>query len=203
MRSTVYIAFSCLLAGLLAAPANAQYDAQTSSPIPSYSNLSAAYSNAELDDFKDNPNDVAFRVEQALTDDLYFSGQYLDLSTDAPALGQELGLEDFQLGLGWFERSEVGPYADTSILIGRETQHTTQPTDPSEYLGLQVGLREMHGPVEVQTAIAYMLHNGSRDDQFRWHISTLFHVTRSLSVGFRYQHNDDYQIRSVELRVHW
>lgn len=203
MRSAVYLALSCLFAGLLAAPASAQYRTQTTSPIPSYSNFSAAYSNAKLDGYKDNPTDVAFRLEQAITRNVYLSGQYLDLRTDAPALGQELGLEDFQLGVGWYERSDVGPYADTSILIGRETQYTTDPTDPSEYIGLQVGLREMHDAVEVQTAIAYMVHNGSRDDQFRWHIATFIHVTRSLSVGLRYQDNADYHVSSVELRVRW
>ncbi|MGX5913748.1 hypothetical protein ACR0ST_03350 [Aliidiomarina sp. Khilg15.8] len=203
MRSAVFSVLSCLFIGLLAAPASAQSRTQTLSPVPSYSNLSAAYTNAKLEGYKDNPTDVAFRIEQAFTDNLYFSGQYLDLSTDAPALGQDIGLEDFQLGVGWFERSDVGPYADTSILIGRETQHTPAAADPSEYIGLQIGLREMHGPVEVQTGIAYMVHNGSRDDQFRWHISTFIHVTRNLSVGLRYQDNDDYQLRSVEFRLRW
>lgn len=203
MHFTRNIVLLALLTVLTASPVYAQYRSQPLSPVPSYSNLSAAYSNAKLEGYKDNPTDVAFRLEQAITQNLYISGQYLDLSTPAPALGHQLGLEDFQVGLGWFERSEVGPYADTSILIGRETQFTEQPTDPSEYIGLQVGLREMHDAVEVQTAIAYMVHNGSRDDQFRWHISTFIHVTRNLSVGVRYQHNDDYQIRSVELRVRW
>lgn len=177
---------------------------------PPYSSLVIGYAQARFDDYDDNASDVNFRFEQRLLENIYLSASYLDFSQNLSGFAFPLELEDLQLGVGYMERSELGPHADLSLLVGRETfqRPLSDDTnaafiDESNYFGVQFGLREAHGPIEAQAAIAYVFHDGQRDDQLRWHVGAFLTVWETLAVGLRYQDNDDYSVASVEFRFSW
>lgn len=177
---------------------------------PAYSNFTVGYTQTKVDDVSDTPSDVSFRFEQVLLPNMYLSASYLDFNETVDNQPVALELEDLQLGLGWFDRSEVGPYVDASVLVGRETTRLPDPDQAdnsfytqSDYFGVQIGLRESHGPLEAQAGIAYLFHDGARDDQLRWHVGAYLTIWRNFSLGLRYQDNDEYSLRSVELRFRW
>ncbi|RUO28789.1 hypothetical protein CWE12_10780 [Aliidiomarina sedimenti] len=177
---------------------------------PSYSNLTLAYTQADFEDYSPTADDLSIRFEQRLMPTIYVSGQFHEFSeaVDNHAVGLEL--EDAQLGIGWMDRSQVGPHVDASVLIGRETYRRpnmalpgNQFYDESNYFGLQIGLREVHGPLELHAGAAYLFHDSEQDNQIRWHVTGYINLWANLSVGLRYQDNDWYSLRSVELRLRW
>lgn len=177
---------------------------------PPYSSLVVGYAQLPFDDYSSTASDINVRFEQRLNATAYISGQYLDFSEPQSDFTYPSELQDMQLGIGYMERSELGPHSDLSLLVGRETfqrplhdDPTTAFVDKSNYLGVQLGLREAHGPFEVQAAVAYLYHDGDRDNQFRWHIGAFYTLWKTFSVGLRYQDNDDYSVRSIELRYTW
>ena len=190
--------------------AQAQYFGSTQYIEPPYSSVVLGYAQASFDDYSDNGSDLNFRFEQQLLHNMYLSGQYYDVSQAQDGFSFPVEIEDIQLGLGYMERSELGPHVDASVLIGRETFQRPIADEPnaamneeSNYFGLQIGLREVNGPIEVQAALSYLFHDGNRDDQIRWHIGGYLTVWQTLSVGLRYQDNEDYSVRSVEVRFSW
>lgn len=177
---------------------------------PSYSSVVVGYAQASLDDYASNASDLNVRFEQQLKHNMYLSAQYYNFSETQADLSFAAEVEDIQLGLGYMERSELGPHADTSLILGRETFQRPLVDDPnammideSNYFGLQVGLREINGPLEVQAALAYVAHDGARNTQLRWHVGAYLTVWQNLSVGLRYQDNEDYSVRSLEVRYTW
>lgn len=176
---------------------------------PSYSNFTVGYTQAAVDDVSDTVSDVHFRFEQVLRPNMYLSASYYDFNETVDNHPVAMELEDMQLGLGWFNRSDVGPYVDASVLIGRETLHVPASNadntmfSESDYFGVQLGLRETHGPLEAQAGVAYLFHDGDRDDQLRWYVGAQLSIWRNFSIGLRYQDNDQYSLRSVELRFRW
>ena len=177
---------------------------------PPYSSLVVGYAQLPFDDYDSTASDINVRFEQRLNATAYISGQYFDFSKPQNDFTYPSELQDIQLGIGYMERSDLGPHSDLSLLVGRETFQRPLHDDPtavfvdkSKYLGVQLGLREAHGPLEVQAAVAYLYHEGERNDQFRWHIGAFYTVWKTFSVGLRYQNNDDYSVRSIELRYTW
>lgn len=202
------IVVSSLLAVTLSA------HAQSYSPYayvePPYSSFVVGYAQLPFDDYSNTASDINFRFEQRLNATTYISGQYFDFSEPQNDFSYASELEDMQFGIGYMERSDLGPHTDLSLLVGRETFQRPLQDDPtaalidkSNYLGFQLGLREAHGPLELQAAVAYLFHDGDRDDQLRWHIGAFYTVWKTFSVGLRYQDNDDYSVRSIELRYTW
>lgn len=190
--------------------AQAQYFGSTQYVEPPYSSAVLGYAQVSFDDYSDNSSDLNFRFEQQLLHNMYLSGQYYDFSEAQSDFSFPAEIEDIQLGLGYMERSELGPHVDASVLVGRETFQRPILDEPhaamvekSNYFGLQIGLREVNGPIEVQAAVAYLFHDGNRDDQIRWHIGGYLTVWQTLSIGLRYQDNEDYSVRSVEVRFSW
>ncbi len=190
--------------------ANAQNYLPVNSSAPSYSGLVVGYTQANFDDYSENSSDINFRFEQRLHDNLYISALYHDFSESYNGSPFPVELEDMQVGIGYFERSEVGPYVDVSVLVGRETfqRAATGDTsvlihDESTYFGLQLGLREQVGMLEAQAGLAYVAHEGQRSDQLRWHAGAFLTIWQNLAVGLRYQDNDDYNLRSIEFRFSW
>lgn len=201
--------FTTLLFATIPA-AQAQYFGSTQYIEPAYSSFTAGYAQASFDDYNSNASDMNFRFEQQLLHNMYLSGQYFDFSESQTDFSFAAELEDMQIGLGYMERSELGPHVDASVLVGRETFQRPILDEPnaamiekSNYFGLQIGLREVNGPLEVQAALAYLFHDGNRDDQIRWHIGAYLTVWKTLSVGLRYQDFEDYSVRSVEVRLSW
>lgn len=177
---------------------------------PDYSSAVVGYAQASFDDYASNASDLNFRFEQQLTHNMYVTAQYYNFSEPQADFSFAAEVEDIQLGLGYMERSELGPHADTTFILGRETFQRPLPdapnmmmTDESNYFGLQVGLREINGPLEVQAALAYVVHDGDRNTQLRWHVGAYVTVWQHLSIGLRYQDNEDYSVRSLELRYTW
>ncbi|RUO26026.1 hypothetical protein CWE09_04680 [Aliidiomarina minuta] len=207
MRSLPIIFFSSLTLLSSASQAN------TLSPhfaTPSYSNLTLDYMQAKIEDYADKPNGVSASFEQQLSPRFFISGHYTDLSSSVIGSTSDLELEDYQVGIGWYERSQVGPYVDLSFLVGQETLTLPDPLDPdnyfrdaSEYFGAEIGLRDNHGPLEVQVGLAYLFHSSERDDQFRWSANAFLNINRYLAVGLRYQDHEEYQLQSIQLRVRW
>lgn len=191
-------------------PAQAQHFSSQQYIEPSYSSVVVGYAQASFDDYTSNASDLNFRFEQQLMHNMYFSAQYYNFSEAQADLSFAAEVEDIQLGLGYMERSELGPHAETSLIFGRETFQRPLLNDPnatmideSNYFGLQVGLREINGPLEVQAAVAYVAHDGARNTQLRWHLGAYLTVWHNLSVGLRYQDNEDYSVRSLEVRYTW
>lgn len=177
---------------------------------PPYSSVVIGYAQLRFEDYSSNADDVIFRVEQRVAPSFYLSAQYYDFSEPQTDFAFPSEVEDMQLGFGYMERSELGPHADLSLLVGRETFRRPIHDEPfaamlekSNYAGVQFALREAHGPVEAQAGIAYLYHDGARDNQVRWHVSAYYTIWQNLSVGLRYQDNDDYKLGSVELRFAW
>lgn len=177
---------------------------------PPYSSAVVGFAHVSFEDYSSNPNDLIFRVEQRVAASFYLSAQYYDFSEPQTDFELPSAIEDMQLGFGYLERSELGPHADLSLLIGRETfqrpvhaEPFTALLDKSNYAGVQFALREVHGALEAQAGIAYLYHDGARDNQVRWHVSAYYTLWQNLAVGLRYQDNDDYRVGSVELRYTW
>lgn len=177
---------------------------------PSYSNLTVDYMQAKIEDNADKPNGLSASFEQQLSPRFFISGHYTDLSSSVIGTDYELEVEDYQIGIGWYERSEVGPFVDLSFLAGRETLNLPDAQnpdnyfrDPSDYFGAEIGLRDNHGPLEVQVALAYLFHSSERDDQIRWSANAFLNVNRYFAVGLRYQEHEEYQLHSIQLRIRW
>lgn len=177
---------------------------------PPYSSIVVGYAQASFDDYSNNASHANVRFEQRILHNMFVSGQYYDFSEPQTNFEFDAEIEDIQFGIGYMERSELGPHADVSLLVGRETFQRPIQEEPfaawidrSNYFGLQIGLREAHGPVEAQAGISYLFHDGDRDDQIRWHVGAFLTVWQNISVGLRYQDNEDYSVRSIELRVSW
>lgn len=192
------------------AAANAQAFGSHQYIEPPYSSAVVGYAQASFDDYDNNASDVNFRFEQRVSHNMFVSAQYYDFSEPQADFAFSSDVEDIQFGIGYMERSELGPHTDLSLLVGRETFQRPIADEPfaamlekSNYFGAQLGLREAHGPVEAQAGIAYVFHDGARDDQVRWHVGAFLTVWRTASIGLRYQDNDDYSVRSVEFRFTW
>lgn len=177
---------------------------------PSYSNFTVDYMQAKIDNYADKPNGLSAGFEQQFSPRFYVSGHYTDLSSPVIGFASDLEVEDYQLGIGWYEHSEVGPYVDLSFLAGRETLTLPDPQnpdnhfqDPSDYFGAEIGLRDNHGPLEVQVALAYLFHSSERDEQLRWSANAFLNINRYFAVGLRYQDHEYYQLHSIQLRVRW
>lgn len=206
LKKAITTALAC---ALLSSPSYAQAAFPTYVE-PAYSNLTIAYTQAEFDQYNPTAEDLSVRFEQRLRPNLYISGQYHEFAEPSPNHSIGFELEDMQLGIGWMDRSEVGPHVDTSVLIGRETYlrpNTALPGNSffneSNYFGLQIGLREAHGPFVAHAGAAYLVHDGDQDNQLRWHVAGYLNLWGNLSLGLRYQDNDWYSLRSVELRLRW
>lgn len=205
----IMVAFTSLLAATISS-AHGQSYSTYGYVEPPYSSFVIGYAQLPFDDYRSTASDINVRFEQRLNATTYISGQYFDFSEPQSDFAFASELEDMQFGIGYMERSDLGPHTDLSLLVGRETfqrplldEPSAVLVDKSNYLGLQLGLREAHGPLEVQAAVAYLFHDGDRDDQLRWHIGAFYTVWKTFAVGLRYQDNDDYSVRSVELRYTW